>query len=196
MRPIGQRNLGSLRVAPALLLVAGVSFCAAEPVALQLAERAPVTADWILFRDLLAVPVTSAPAELLDAAIAPSPLPGTTRTLPAGLIRLRLRRAGADLSLWSLTGPAQVQVSRPATPQVAAAPMEPSQAPAEVRAAEMLRRGTGLRIVVRCGALVIETTGRLMQDAAVGQMAPLQVDTTRAVVIGQIIDPKRAEVLL
>ena len=67
---------------------------------------------------------------------------------------------------------------------------------ATARAPETIRRGARLRILVRSGALLIETAGRLMQDASVGELAALRVDATRATVTGKIIDTKSAEVLL
>jgi hypothetical protein len=175
--------------------------------AITLAQLADITASDDLTDRLLAVD------------IGPSPLPGRSRSISAGYVRMRIGRVGVDPQTVEMTGASAVQVHRPGisplleqahsvphttapaqaglggthTQRGSCSPLPASLLPAQ---APLLRRGEQVQVLVVRGAIVIQTTGRLMTDAALDMPVIVQVAGSRQRISGLLIGPRQVEVRL
>ena len=175
--------------------------------AITLAPLADITASEDLTDRLLAVD------------IGPSPLLGRSRSINAGYVRMRIGRVGVDPQTVELTGASAVQVHRPGiSPLLEQAHSDPhTTAPAQAdlggthtqhgscsphpassqpAQAPLLRRGEQVQVVVVRSAIVIQTIGRLMTDAALGMPVIVQVAGSRQRISGLLTGPRQVEVHL
>lgn len=184
---------GKLAATIALLWAAGI---AAAPAlqSVQLRASAHVSGDWVTLAEL-AIVAPKAQAALAALAIAPAPPPGGTRNVSLGYLKLRLRRAGVDLSGVTFSGPDRVAVSRGGRSAASSGPTSRAGASAKGLARETLRRGATVKLVLRRGALVVETSGDLLRDCAIGDLGKFRVDKTRAIVSARLTDRMTAEVV-
>src|SRR5208283_4451954 len=101
-------------------------------------------------------------AQLAAVTIGPSPLPGDSRQVSAGYVKLRLRREGIDLAGIEVKGDS-VRVSRigggkPAK-RLAAKDIAGQTAPEE---APVVRRSEAVEVIVRVGPILVRTAGRAL----------------------------------
>ena len=195
------------------LLIAG-SLCAAAAATqpalqtLQLREQATAAGDWVTLAEIATVKPQAHAQAIGATRLTPAPPPGGSRNVSLGYIKMRLRRAGVDLREVQFTGATRVCVSRApleSTPhhQAVTRPAAPTPGAGGTRPAPAgppqeqikVRRGTIVRLLVRRGALTIETTGELSRDCVVGALGKFRVHETRAYVVARLTDATTAEVI-
>lgn len=194
-------------LAPIMLLTA---LCAAPSTAavVELRESAHLDEERIVLGRVAEIEAVAAPTgeaaeegvpltELLaEIDLGPAPLPGDSRRLTAGYIKMRLRRSGVNCGDLTFEGADAVRVHRPApTAPEAAASVEGEDAQGgavEAPPPVEVRRGARLHLTVAHGAVVIGAEATLLEDAVVGGRARLRVHQTRETVIAQIVGPTEA----
>lgn len=194
---------------------------AEQPVAtVTLHERAEVGEGAITLAQLADITASDDLADRLSAVdIGPSPLPGRSRSISAGYVRMRIGRVGVDPQTVEMTGASAVQVHRPGISplleQAHSAPhttapaqassggthtqhgsCSPHPASSQPAQAPLLRRGEQVQVVVVRSAIVIQTIGRLMTDAALGMPVIVQVAGSRQRISGLLTGPRQVEVHL
>ncbi len=135
--------------------------------------------------------------KLEEVDLGPSPLPGSSRRLTAGYIKMRLRRSGVNCGDLTFAGADAVTVHR-AAPRPPAAdtseeecdetgmPAPDLPAPVEVG------RGTRVHLTVVSGAITIGAEATLLEGAVVGGRAMMRVQQTRETVTAELIGPTEA----
>ncbi|MFW5866641.1 MAG: hypothetical protein ACOCX2_02420 [Armatimonadota bacterium] len=192
----------------ALLIALGLcvpASCAADApsVTVELRESVAVEGDTLRLAQLAQI-APSDRAEALGAiAVGPAPLPGRSRRVSLGYLKMRLRRSGVECSGIEFTGADAVEVRRAPLPGVtrrqaqgeivAADPpgarqSDQTQPPAPVA----VERGTRVRLTVVCGAVSIGAEATLLEAAVVGGPAKMRVEQTRETVVAQIVQPCEA----
>jgi len=181
-----------LRPVVVLLLTAGC--VAAEPVAVTLHDSAQVAGERLELGEIAALAGPAEQAEQLAALdLGPAPLPGQSRTLSLGYVKMRLRRWGLGEDDLAFSGATEVEVSTapvavaaPATPTMQEASTEPLPAPVVVK------RGSAVRLLVTCGAVTVVAGATTLEDAAVGAIVKLRVDQTRRTAWATLDSPTHA----
>ena len=164
------------------LVTMGAAHCAT----VELAESAQIAGDNI---ELGAVATVSGSdeevARLAGLDLGPAPLPGQSRSLSLGYLKMRLRRWGVNAGEITFAGAAQVRVSRPAAVVAVAigdtddvAQTGVAQAPPPV----IVKRGSMVRLRVTCGAVSVIAGATTLEDAAVGAVVKMRVAQTRQTV--------------
>lgn len=121
--------------------------------------------------------------------VGPAPLPGRSRVLTLGYLKLRMRRWGVDPGSVVFAGAAQVKVSRPA-PMVGPPAPEAGQVPPDQVAPgpqpQVVKRGAKLQLVVVCGAVRIVAEAQTLEDGVVGHPVKVRVAQTRQMLWGTL----------
>ncbi len=164
----------------------------------KLRESTCVEGERIVLADLAEITPAEQSERLGAVDVGPSPLPGDSRRLSAGYLKMRLRRGGVSCDDLAITGAGSVEVRRASPPptqrgaegEVEAADPPGARHPAP-RAVEV-DRGTRLRLTVICGAVTVGAEATLLEDAVVGGRAKMRVEQTRETVTAQIEQPGRA----
>lgn len=154
----------------------------------ELAESAQIVGGSI---ELGAVAIISGSNEevagLAGLDLGPAPLPGQSRVLSLGYLKMRLRRWGVNASEIAFTGAGQVRVSSPAI--VVAVATENTQPVTQTGVAQTLapppvivKRGSMVRLRVTCGAVSVVAGATTLEDAAVGAAVKMRVAQTRQTV--------------
>ncbi len=167
----------------------------AQAATISLRERVSVEGDAITLGQLAEIAPEDLAETLGAVEVGPAPLPGDSRLLTAGYLKIRLRSAGFACSEIAFTGAERVEVRRAsvAASQEAEPPSE-AAAPPPAPQPLIVPRGTRLRLTVSCGAVSIATEATLLEDAAVGARAAMRVEQTRETVVAQIVHPTEAQV--
>jgi hypothetical protein len=162
----------------------------------ELREAVTIGADRITLGQLAEI----TPAERADRIgaieVGPAPLPGDSRRLTRGYLKMRLRRGGVTDESVTFTGAETVEVRRELIPVaggsegggggVSCGAGASAQPPATVP------RGALIRLTVVCGAVTVGAEATLLEDAAVGGRARMRVEQTRETVVAQIVHPGEA----
>ncbi len=181
---------------PILCLTALCATCSAAVV--ELRETARVETERIRLGEVAELDCTDEEAATLaELDLGPAPLPGGSRRLSAGYIKMRLRRCGVDCDEVDFAGAPAVQVHRPGA---APAPRKPPRegttdgqdGEADRPAPVEIDRGTRIHLTVACGAVFIGAEATLLEDAVVGARAKMRVEQTRETVMAQIVRPTEA----
>ncbi len=130
-------------------------------------------------------------AEALAATdIGPAPLPGSSREVSVGYVKMRLRRAGVDCGRLRFEGAEEVRVRCRA---VAVSADADGEQPGSVAGSQQARseavevpRGTRVRLAVICGAVRIVADAVTLEDATVGMRAKMRVEQTRQTVVAEL----------
>lgn len=161
---------------------------------IELRESASVEGRQIMLAEI----ADEVPEALAEVDLGPAPLPGDSRRVSVGYVKMRLRRAGVDCSALVFRGPDEVEVHRMALPAVPLASADDEAediAPGEQQQrAVPVRRGSRLHLTVIRGAVVIGAEAVLLEDATTGAMARLRVEQTRETVVARIV--REAEALI
>lgn len=208
-----------------LLVVTAFGLCAVVAMAkpsvqsVELKASATVAGGTVTLGDIAVLQPAEAGAAAIE--IGPAPLPGASRELAVGYVRLRMRKAGVDLKSVSFTGAEKVAVTREALQtagaeavvdpvvdvpasaaggEVAATPAAPSRPSAPRPAAlaqprETVQRGSIFRLTLRSGGLSVDALGELLNPCAVGQIGKFRVNETRAMVAAMLVSDNTAEVI-
>ncbi len=184
----------------ALPLLATSWFATAASTTVELRERVTVEGDVMTLAQLAEI-APGEDAETLGALeIGPAPLPGGSRRVTLGYVKMRVRHSGARCGEIQFSGPGVVEVRRAAVfPQSEGAP-EPADTSggSETLAAPaaepppLVERGARVRLTVVCGAVSISAEATLLESAAVGERARMRVEQTRETVVAQIVQPSEA----
>ena len=171
--------------------------CVAQ-ISVDLRESVRVDGEGISLAEIAEITPAEHAEELGAIRIGPAPLPGDSRRLSRGYLKIRLRRAGVACGEITFGGADAVEVRR-APPAVTQ-----RQAQGEVEAAgpfcarhpdppaATVDRGTRVRLTVICGAVSIGAEATLLEDAVVGGRAKMRVEQTRETVVAQIVQPSEA----
>lgn len=142
------------------------------------------------------VAVIQAPAELAPrlgtVTLGSRPVPGTARRISGDYIRLRLRRFGIDPAQVNLQGEGvTVRAERPSISStgelLAEATIQPEFA---------VRRGQVVEVQVRCGGVLVRTTGIASRDGRVGELLPLRLERTGLNATGRALESGRVTLLI
>ena len=193
------------RTLTTLLLALGVcaatACAAAEPTAtVALRESACVAGDFVTLKEIAEIAPPDR-AEVLGAVeVGPAPLPGGSRRVTLGYLKMRLRRSGVECAAIEFAGADAVEVRRAPMPGVTR-----RQAQGEVEAADppgarqsappparSVDRGARVRLTVICGAVTVGAEATLLEDAVVGGRAKMRVEQTRETVVAQIVQLSEA----
>ncbi len=182
---------------------------------IELSEAAEITADRIELGALATLTGPEPARERLEALdIGPAPLPGRSRTLTLGYLKMRMRRWGLKPERFVFTGAPQVQVSRQAetatteattattgtTGTGCASSLQPSpfaeatgdRPASSLRRTVVVKRGARLQLSVVCGAVCILAEATTLEDGVVGQRVKMRVEQTRQTVWGTLLSPTTA----
>ena len=163
-----------------------VAMSGAHGATVELAESAQIAGDHI---ELGAVAIIGGSDEevalLAGLDLGPAPLPGQSRILSLGYLKMRLRRWGVNAGEITFAGAPQVRVSKSAA-VVAVATHDTgtarqtgvTQTPAPV----VVKRGSMVRLRVTCGAVSVMAGATTLEDAAVGAVVKMRVAQTRQTV--------------
>ncbi|MEA3402916.1 MAG: hypothetical protein U9R79_16875 [Armatimonadota bacterium] len=184
---------------PCELLIAGALVVLAAPAwaqTIELPERVQIEGLRITLADLAEIDAPEQRARRLGAIdVGPAPLPGGSRGLTVGYLKMRLRRCGIDCEALTFTGATRVEVARAAAP-----PEGGPRASAEGDATEdapppeptVVKRGSRVRLSVVCGAVRIIAEATTLERGVVGSRARLRVEQTRETVVGQLTSATEA----
>jgi hypothetical protein len=169
------------------------------PATVTLPESVQVGGDALTLARLAEIAPAESAEALGEVAIGPAPLPGDSRRLTRGYLKMRLRRAGVACSEITFAGADTVEVRRAPTPAVTQRPdqgeVEAADPPGARRPAQPLTtvdRGTRVRLIVRCGAVSVGAEAVLLEDGVVGGRTKMRVEQTRETVVAQIVQPSEA----
>lgn len=183
-------NLARTTLALALLIAApaAAAVSADEPQAVVTlrAEASVATAD-VLLGQVADIQATSEmTARLHGVSLSSSPLPDRTRSIEAGYIKLRLRRFGVDPAQVDLRGETVV-VHRSGMPQIATA-QAAAEATADTASPQpaLIRQGQLIDVEVRCGGVIVRTTGVACRDGAAGELIDLRLEKLNRKLPGRI----------
>ncbi|MFO8080796.1 MAG: flagella basal body P-ring formation protein FlgA [Armatimonadota bacterium] len=173
--------------------------CVAEQAILDLRESVGIESDAITLAQLAEI-TPAAGSEVLGAVeVGPAPLPGSSRRLTRGYLKMRLRRGGVACGEIVFTGAESVEVRRAlqpaATRRETQGTIEAADAPGTRPSADRpptVDRGTRVRLTVVCGAISIDAEATLLESATVGGRAKMRVEQTREIVVAQIVQPSEA----
>ena len=155
----------------------------------ELAESAQIAGDNI---ELGAVAIISGSdeevARLAELDLGPAPLPGQSRVLSLGYLKMRLRRWGVNASEITFAGAGQVRVGRPAV--IVAVVTENTETVTQTGVAQTLappppvivKRGSMVRLRVTCGAVSVMAGASTLEEAAVGAIVKMRVAQTHQTV--------------
>ncbi len=193
------------RAAMAVFVCLMVSGLPSDATVIELSEAAEITADRIELGALATVTGPEPARERLEALdIGPAPLPGRSRTLTLGYLKMRMRRWGLKPESFMFTGAPQVQVSRhaetatteattPTTGTTGTSCASSLQPPASsLRRTVVVKRGARLQLSVICGAVCILAEATTLEDGVVGQRVKMRVEQTRQTVWGTLLSPSTA----
>jgi hypothetical protein len=182
-----------------LAMAALAAPCVAEQVAIDLREAVSVEGAAITLAQLAEITPAQASEAIGAVEVGPSPLPGDSRELTRGYLKMRLRRGGMACDEIAFTGAKTVEVRRalpPATTQPRAqGEVEAADPPGARRTAPprpTIDRGGRVRLTVICGAVAVGAEATLLEDAVVGGRAKMRVEQTRETVVAQIVQPSEA----
>ena len=180
----------------ATLLLALNALAAATPIApaaITLKPRAQVSAAMVLLSDVAEVLPPEAAQALAGVELGPAPAPGVERTVTAGYVKVRLRRAGVDLDKTVFQGERTLVICL--APPSAPAPAPPTAAPRPGDGAVGVKSGAKVTLVVQVGGLRIATEAEAVQACYINQEGLFRVRETRALVRARLISHDTAEVI-
>ena len=166
-----------------------VAMSGAYGATVELAESARIAGDSI---ELGAVATVSGSDEevalLAGLDLGPAPLPGQSRILSLGYLKMRLRRWGVNAGEITFAGAAQVRVNRPVA--VVAVATQDTETAAQTSVAQtpaqpwpvIVKRGSMVRLRVTCGAVSVLAGATTLEDAEVGAVVKMRVAQTRQTV--------------
>jgi len=181
------------------MAIACAAPCVAAQTTLDLRASVCVEGDLITLAQLAQIAPAARAEALGTVEVGPSPLPGDSRRLTRGYLKMRLRRGGVACEEIAFTGAETVEVRRAPMPastqrraqgEVEAA--DPPGARRFVPRAPTVERGTRVRLTVICGAVSVGAEATLLEDAVVGGCAKIRVEQTRETVVAQIVQPSEA----
>lgn len=171
----------------------------AEQATVDLRESVSVEGDAITLAQLAEITPAAGSEALGAVEVGPAPLPGDSRRLTRGYLKMRLRRGGVACGEIAFTGAETVEVRRalpPATTQQRAqGEVEAADSPGARRPLAQqatVDRGARVRLTVICGAVSVGAEATLLEDAVVGGRAKVRVEQTRETVVAQIVQPSEA----
>lgn len=183
----------------ALSLLATSWFATAAPTTVELRERVTVEGDAMTLAQLAEISPGEHAATLGALEIGPAPLPGGSRRVTLGYVKMRVRHSGTSCGEIEFVGPGAVEVRRAAVFQRSECKREAADAsgadeteapPAERR--PVVERGSRVLLTVVCGAVSIGAEATLLESAVVGERARMRVEQTRETVVAQIVQPSEA----
>lgn len=168
------------------LLTLGLAQPLPEGVRVALVTRATLATDEVTLGQVAAITASGDLATALGAvSLGSAPVPGQTRTIEAGYVRLRLKRYGFDPAQLALSG-ATVVVARegPATTT--------GPAPAAGQPSPTLRRNDTVTVAVRCGGVMVSVEGRVVSLNPSGETALVFLPQTGRTVPTRVLGPRQA----
>jgi hypothetical protein len=185
-------------IVAAAWLACSLRACADTVVTLK--EAAEIDSERIELGALATVTAPEADKQMLQMLdVGPAPLPGRSRVLTLGYLKMRMRRWGVDPESVVFAGAAGVEVSRPAPIALPAAPDAEQVSPDPVAPApepQVVKRGAKLQLVVVCGAVRVVAEAQTLEDGQVGQPVKMRVEQTRQTVWGTLASATTATLVL
>jgi len=137
-------------------------------------------------------------ARLALVSLGSAPVPGLTRSITVGYVRLRLRRYGINPGALTLVGEttAVQRAPDPATPPAPAASTRAVSQAAEAADPPCVRRRDLVVVQVRCGGVTITLEGRACQAGHPGQTVTVSIPKTSRTLEARIVGPGQVVVEL
>ncbi len=170
----------------AVLLWVGV-LAVAEPTArVVLQERACVVGPSIRLGDVAEVEApTEATEELRAVELGPAPLPGRTRTVSLGVVKLRLRRYGFRPEEMVFGERDEVRVVRSRVVR-SAARAGSLEAAAVAQGRPAVKRRERVRVVIQQGSVRITAPAEALADAATGEDVKVRLLLNNHILRGRV----------
>lgn len=160
---------------------------------LTLQETARVGSGTVTLGDIAVIDADEDIAEDLGAVvIGNSPLPGRSRTITAGYIRMRLARAGVGEKV-VIEGASEVKLTGAISAKLSApGPQEQDEAPA----IPVVTRSQRVKIMLINHGVTISASGRAMDDACLHQPVAVRVVSTGQEIQGIAVGKGQVSVIL
>jgi len=163
---------------------------------IALKDAVEVTSERIELRALATVTGPEQERKALESVdVGPTPLPGRSRTLTLGYLKMRMRRWGLDPESVAFAGSQQIEVSRPAAPVQPIdlrADEHPSDSVTSLAPPVTVKRGCRVQLTVVCGGVHVVAEAMTLEDGVVGQPVKIRVAQTRETVWGTLYGPTSA----
>lgn len=177
---------------------AGPSAATTQTLVVTLPGRKAAAGQAVTLGDVAAL---KGPKDLVARAAAidlgRAPLPGNSRTISRGYLKIRLRAVGVEDSDFSFDGADRVELFAPATdPAARATPKaaDASGAAPSPAAPPIIHRGDTILLRVCFGLVEVRTEAIAMEDGRLGDMIRVQVASGWQRVIARVTGPRTAEV--
>lgn len=172
----------------------GAADAFAQVTTISLREAICVGGERITLGQIAEITPADAAEGLAPLELGPAPLPGGSRSLTVGYLKMRLRHSGVTCGEIAFLGADAVEVRRALSPL---GPAPGAQDDLETGGSSVPRqvlvpRGTRLRLTVTCGAILIGADATLLDDGFVGGQARMRIEQTRETVVAQIVLPTEA----
>lgn len=174
-----------------MLLLLVVPLAAAEPLAkpvIVLHEQVTLDTAEVALQQVATVQLPEGAEALPVISLGSAPVPGCSRRISADYLRLRLRRYGLRPEQLDLRGEA-VLVHRVGGPAPAPARPSAGTSAAEPVAAlppRTIRRHQAVEVHLRCGGVMVHTTGQASSAAAEGELLTVNLAATRRTLTGRV----------
>lgn len=177
---------------PALHAVAAAAIA---PTTITLRPTAQATGEVVVLQDVAEVTPPQAAQALANMELGPTPAPGVPRTLTAGYVKVRLRRAGVNLEGTLFQGERTVVTRAAAAHTSLPVATPPAPTAATPGTGPDLKPGAKVVLLLRVGSLQITTEAEALRACNIGQEGLFRVRETQAMVKARLLDPQRAEVI-
>ena len=184
------------RLTVSIVCLLALSAMLSAAAVIELHGSAHLDGERILLGHIAKIAAPEREAEALaEIDLGPAPLPGTSRRLTAGYVKMQMRRSGVPCADLTFTGAEAVRVHRDARKASAAAQRAGGQQAdetAEMRVPVEIRRGTRMHLTVARGTVIVGAEATLLENAVLGGRARMRVHQTRETVTAQITGPTAA----
>jgi hypothetical protein len=130
-------------------------------------------------------------ARLAQVSLGSAPVPGLTRSITVGYLRLRLRRYGINPGTLTLVGETTVvqRAPDPVAPPTPTAATRAASQPGEAADPPCIRRSDVVVVQVHCGGVIITLEGRACQAGHPGETVTVSIPNTSRTLEAQVVGP-------
>ena len=164
---------------------------AAVKASVEVHPTATATADYFLLGDLATVRCSdkALSARLSAIVLGHAPIPGSTRPLTAGDIRLKLRQGGIDPETVTFTGSDTVVISAVSSPASPTDASDPAKAADGSKPADsLIHAGDGVNLVFESSGVVITARVTAITGGAAGSQISVRREGSDRALRGTVLD--------
>lgn|GEM_PF-3527971 len=173
----------------------------ASSVRMVLKPEAAVTSDTVRLGDIAEIKsaTLAGKARLEAVTLGPAPLPGQTRPISLGYIKMRLRHAMLSPKQISFSGPDTVHVRRQAVARASIAPEAEEAGDQQVRlpdAKPLICRGDVVKVVLELQTICLRATAQALRSGYAGDIVSVRIQATNKVIEGTVAGPNTVRITL